>query len=141
VSAEVELAVTITATRGAIERQAQRTLLMEPGEDDLGAEAAEHLAPFMDWLAAERPELELTAATAWEPTPGAHVLVVNHYLYFSEEWELGLEWHVMIPPSDWARIYLRHRRSETQPSLAFEISSFSAGDEPQQIVAPDSVWR
>lgn len=141
VSTVEELVVTITASRGDIQRREQRTLQIEPAEDDLAVEAGAHLAPFVDWLAVERPELGIGPTTAWEATPGAHVLVVSHYLYFSEEWEVGLEWHIMIPPSDWTRIYLRHRWTETRPSLAFEISSFAAGDEPQEIAPPESVWR
>jgi hypothetical protein len=42
-------------------------------------------------------------------------------------------WHVMIPPHDWARIHLRHRFTDTQYTLAFEISSLQGGDEPQEI--------
>jgi len=52
---------------------------------------------------------------------------------------------VMIPPHDWARIYLRHRFTEVGPSYAFEISSLDAKEEPHTIDLEDafaeSVWR
>jgi hypothetical protein len=140
VTADADLPVSITASRGGIEKTETRTLKLAPGEDTLREEAATHLAPFLPVLASQ-PELGITAATTWDPTPGAWVLVVSHYLYFSTDWELGLEWHVMIPPDDWTRIYLRHRGTETAPSKAFEISSFSAGDAPKEIDPPETVWR
>ena len=54
----------------------------------------------------------------------SHILVVSHYLFFSEDWEMGLMWHIMIAPHDWSRIYLRPR-GEMAPTLAFEIPSVS----------------
>ncbi len=56
-------------------------------------------------------------------------------------WEMGLVWHVTIPPSDWTRIYLRERGKETKPSLGFEISSVEAGDPPHATDPPETVDR
>jgi hypothetical protein len=64
-----------------------------------------------------------------------------HYLFFSDEWEMHVAWHIMIPPYDWVRIDLRRRYVETAPSRAFEISSRSSGAEPIEIAPPDSMWR
>jgi hypothetical protein len=58
-----------------------------------------------------------------------------------EEWEMGVRWHVMIPPYDWAEIYLRHRHTEISPSLAFKIPSLDAQDAPEVVDPPESVWR
>lgn len=138
---EERLVVTITASRGAIERRTERVLTMAPGEDSIGSEAAILLERFTEWLAVERPELGISSDTAWEGTTGSWVLVVNHYLYFSEDWELGLDWHVMIAPDDWARIYLRERWTQTRPSVAFEIPSVSGELPPREIDPPASVWR
>ncbi len=68
-------------------------------------------------------------------------LVVSHYLFFSEDWEMHVSWHIMVAPYDWARIDLRHRFDEETPSYAFEISSVDAGSEPCPIDPPESVWR
>jgi hypothetical protein len=141
VDSDVELEVVITATRGGTEKRESRTLAMAPGDDTLRPEADQHLDPFVAWLATTRPELGIDEQTTWEATPGSWVLVVNHYLYFSEAWEVGLDWHVMIPPDDWSRIYLRRRWTETRPSLAFEISSVAGGSEPHEIAPPEDVWR
>lgn len=68
--------------------------------------------------------------------------MVSHYLFFSEEWELHIEWHIMMPPDDWARIDLRHRFDELEPSYAFEISSVNAtSSEPVPMEVPETVWR
>ena len=141
VDAETPLDVGITATRGGVEQAEVRTLTIAPGEDTLAAEARQHLDPFVRWLATERPELGIDSRTVWSGAPGAWVLVVEHYQFLSEDWELGLSWHVMIAPDDWSRVYLRHRRTEIRPSLALEIASVSSGTPPRLIAPPDTVWR
>jgi hypothetical protein len=141
VTAERAVEVVILASRGGTERRATRTLTVSPGEDTLAPEAAVLMRRFAEWLAAERPDLGIDPDTKWQGTPGGWVLVVNHYQYFSETWELGLDWHVMVPPDDWARIYLRRRWTEATPSAAFEISSVSGGSAPHEIEPPESVWR
>lgn len=141
VTGERDLAITITATRGGVTRTAGRTIPVVEGEDFEAATAAAHLARFTGWLGAHRPELGITAATAWEGTPGSWVLVVTHYVFTSEDWELDMAWHVMTPPDDWIRINLRRRWSETAPSVAFEIPS-AAGTAPPREIEPDpEVWR
>lgn len=82
---------------------------------------------FIPWLATNHPEFGITSENEWTETiVRPHIAVVMFYLFFSEDWEMGVSWHVMIPPHDWARIYLRHRFVEVQPSYAFEISSLDA---------------
>lgn len=141
VGADVELPVAITGSRRGVMRTVDRALSLSPGDDTLRPDAEQHLVPFVAWLQAHRPELGIDDQTRWEATPGSWVLIVNHYLFFSDEWELELSWHVMIPPDDWARISLRHRWTESHPSLAFEIPSVSGGLEPREIDPPDDVWR
>lgn len=93
-------------------------------------------------LAASRPELGITAQTEWKGTMVSPVwLVVSHYCFFSEEWEVHVAWHVRVAPYDRARIDLRHRFDELEPSYAFEISSVSADSEPVETEPPESVWR
>ena len=68
---------------------------------------------------------------------------MTHYLFFSDEWELGVMWHNTVPPHDWARIYLRRRYTSMRPQFAFEISSMSAQPpkEPHPITPPEQVDR
>ena len=141
VAAEESLVVTIAGRRGDVERSESRTLTLVDGENGLAEEAASRLEPFMAWLAASRPELGLTPETDLAGTPGSWVLVVNHYVYFSDAWEIDLAWHVMIAPDDWARVDLRRRWTESRPSLALEISSVTGGGEPHETAPAEDVWR
>jgi len=111
-------------------------------EDLLASEATDMRDKFIPWLE-QNYTLGITSETVWTGTivfPGIQGLF--HYLFFSEQWEMGIEWHVGTPPDSWARIYLRHRFIQTTPSYAFEISSWSERDPvPFAITPPDSVYR
>lgn len=97
---------------------------------------------FIPWLAAEHPELGIDVDTVWMPIPvRPHILEVSFYMFLSEEWELGVWWHVMIPPYDWARMYVRHGSTEPTPSFGTAISSVAAGGDPHTMAPPEEVWR
>lgn len=115
-----------------------------PGEDSLFETAAAVRDRFIPFLASQHPELGITADTVWTPTiVKPHIWIVSHYLFFSDEWEMGVEWHITIAPWDWGRIYLRHRYTEYTPSQAFEISSLSTEPPlgPHTIPPPEQVDR
>jgi hypothetical protein len=134
--------VTITGKRGGSTDKKVVSFEVAEGEDDRQEYAEELLDRFVSWLATNHPELGITDDTAWNGTMVSPVwLVVSHYLFFSEEWEAHIEWHIMIPPDDWAKIDLRHRFDELEPSYAFEISSVNATSEPVPIEPPETVWR
>ena len=106
-----------------------RTVTVLPWDDDRGEQARDILALFTTWLAENRPELGVTPETEFEGTFLApQLLVVSHYGFFSEEWEIGLAWHVMLPPDDFSEIYLRPR-SELRPAMAFRINSWQTAQE------------
>jgi hypothetical protein len=134
--------VTITGTRGTATDEKVVSFEVAEGEDDRQEYAEMLLDRFVSWLATNHPELGITVDTVWNGTMVSPVwLVVSHYLFFSEEWELHIDWHIMVPPYDWARIDLRHRFDELEPSYAFEISSVDATSEPVAIEVPETVWR
>lgn len=134
--------VTITGTRGSASDEKIASFEVAEGEDDRQEYATELLDEFVSWLATNHPELGITADTTWNGTMVSPVwLVVSHYLFFSEEWELHIEWHIMVPPYDWAKIDLRRRFDELAPSYAFEISSVDAASEPVPMEVPETVWR
>src|SRR4030042_1526014 len=134
--------VTITGTRGSVTDEKVASFEVAEGEDDRQEYATKLLDKFVSWLATNPPELGITVNTGVNGTMVSPVwLVVSHYLFFSEEWELHLEWHLMVPPYDWAKIDLRHRFDELAPSYAFEISSVDASSEPVAIEVPETVWR
>lgn len=153
-SANFNLNVTITGERGGLTNSSSSIIQVrvayidgrDGDEDPLAVYAAEIQSKFIPWLAASHPEFGITNETEWTGINiRPHFMVVMYYLFLSDEWEMGLTWHVMISPHDWARIYLRHRYTEMNPSYAFEISSLEANEEPHAISLEDafaeSVWR
>jgi len=137
--------VTIRAERGGESREIDVPITLTSDEEDsLGPAAAEMRDRFIPWLAENQPDLGIDETTVWEGTVvKPHWLVVSHYLFFSDEWEMHVYWHIMIAPYDWARIELRRRFEETLPSSAFEIPSVSA-PEPTQVnqIEPEGIlWR
>ena len=139
------LTVTIMGERGELEQTKTVSITVgEPLPDPGGLVqyATEIRDRFIPWLAANHPEFGITSETEWIPTVVCpHIVVVMYYLFFSEDWEMGVRWHVTIPPYDWAEIYLRHRTTEIHPSYGFRISSVTAQEEPQAVDPELSVWR
>jgi len=134
--------LTVRGERGGLDLTEAVTFGVAEGEDARGPEATALRDRFVAWLAVNHPELGITEQTEWTGTIVSPIwLVVSHYLFFSDDWEMHVSWHVMIAPYDWAKIDLRHRFTEARPSYAFEISSVSADEEPHAIDPPESVWR
>lgn len=134
--------VTITGNRGDLADEQTVSFEVIEGEDDRGEYAIELRDKFVTWLELNHPELGINTDTEWTGTMvSPQWLIVSHYLFFSDEWEMHVEWHIMIPPYDWAKIDLRHRFDEWKPSYAFEISSLDANEEPISIEVPETVWR
>lgn len=147
-SSSVGQALTVTFTGTFTGQQGEQTDVKKvvfeviEGEDDRKDYAEELQARFIAYLEAEHPELGITRQTQWaKTTVSPQWLVVSHYLFFSDEWEMHLEWHIMIAPSDWARIDLRRRYVEQKPSAAFEISSVAGKSTPVTMAVPDEIWR
>ena len=134
--------LTITGTGADVTVTASASFDVVEGVDDRAADAERIRDLFIPWLAENRPELEITAATPWAGTiVSPQWLVVSHYLFLTAEWEMHVEWHIMVAPDDWARIDLRRRFEEVAPSRAFEISSVTEGGEPHEIDPPEQIWR
>ncbi len=134
--------VTVIAERGNVKHTKNVNFTVVPGNDLLGEYAAELRDRFIPWLAAYFPDLGITNETQWLGTiVSPRWLVVSHYLFYSNDWEIHVYWHIMIPPYDWVRIDLRHRFTEDTPSLTFEIPSLNATAPPSPITPPETIWR
>jgi len=133
--------VAITATRGAVVRTIERSLPVFPMIDERAADAQPYFDRWMAWLVAEHPELGITATTAWQPEFVSTLLVVSHYAWWSQDWEVAVLWHNMIAPYDWTEIQMRHRWTESAPSLAFRIDSVSGDTAPHAVEPPEVVVR
>jgi len=142
-----ELTVTVTGQRSGEQATATKTLTVEEGDitefSSLEPTAEEMRDLFIPWLETNHPALGITSETEWTGlVVSPYILVVSHYLFFSDEWEMHVYWHVMIPPYDWAKIDLRHRFTETTYSYSFEISSRSdPAEDPHAIELPEDLWR
>lgn len=118
------LELTVTAERDGAQVSADRLLEVIEWPDELAPLATELRDRFVAFLEANRPELGITSETEWEGTiTKPQILVVMHYLFFSEEWEMGITWHVTVAEHAWSRMYLR-ARDELQPSVGLEIPSY-----------------
>ena len=140
----LKVEVSIAGRRAAVQESATISLNVLPGEDLVEEYATEMRDLFIPYLASEHPESGITADTVWTPTiVKPHILVVTHYLFFSDEWEMSVMWHVMIEPYNWATIYLRPRHTSTTPEYAFEISSVTAEPPiaPVAVDVPDEIDR
>ena len=139
-SANKILTITINGDRSGFKQTETVDINVIDWEDNLGELATEMRDKFVPWLATHHPELGITSETEWIGTivnPG--ILVVMHYMFYSEDWEMYVTWHVTIQPHDWTKIYLRPRFTETKSTIAFEISSVQGGEEPHSIETPDCV--
>jgi hypothetical protein len=143
---ESAMTITIDLVQGDQSYSWSRTVNVLPWEDDRGEQAEEILSLFTGWLAENRPELGVTPETELDGTLLApELLVVSHYGFFGEEWELGLSWHVMLPPDDFSELYLRPR-SELGPTMAFRIDSWQTAletgvAEVKEVAPPAEVVR
>lgn len=138
---ETTAMVDITATRGDVTETVTRSLPVFPMEDERGQDAQRYFDMWVDWLAANRPDLGITAETEWEPEFVSTLLVVSHYAYFSDEWEMTVAWHNMIPPNDWTEVHLRERFVEARPSVALRMDSVDGMTEPREVEPPAVVVR
>lgn len=143
---EVPITIAVTATRGATEQRHEVSTVVVPWEDTIADTAGEILAVFTRWLADQEPDLGITPDTPFEGTVVAPMLlVVTHYAFFGDDWELGLSWHIMVAPDDWSEVYLRPRDA-LSPTRAFRLTSWSTAlgggaFEIREVAPPTEVVR
>lgn len=81
-------------------------------------DALQRLAGFMEWVKKEYPELGNISSDEWSSyLTYPQIWIVEHWTFLSEEWEIRLCYHVMIPPNDWSYFRLR-KRGDYDPMLA-----------------------
>lgn len=132
----------IAGKRGEYRDSTEVMLYVLPGSDGLYEYATQVRDSFIRRLADDYPELGIDNTIEWTPTiVRPRILVVSHYLFFSDEWEMWVDWHNTIHPYDWTRSYLRRRGVEMAPSYAFEIASQTEWGDAYAITPPASVTR
>lgn len=124
VETDTAIEVTVAAESAGGTDSVTKSVDVVPWEDDRGDQAREVLGLFLPWLADEHPEFGLTPDTEFDGTMTAPLLlIVSHYGFYSPAWEVGVSWHIMVPPDDFAELYLRPR-GELNPTHAFRIESW-----------------
>lgn len=124
VTEDIPVSVTVTGRRDGVARTVTVSATATPGFDDLEPTALDIADVFLDELAGTVPALPADRSGLTEGTPVAGLLVVSHYSWFTEDVEIGLSWHIMVAPDDWAELYVRPR-DELAPTRAFRLSSWS----------------
>lgn len=142
---ETPMTITVSGESSGVRRTLSANATAIPGVDDLESTAAEIAAVFLDELAGSAPGVPAGVSELVNGTPVAGLLVVTHYAWFTDAAEIGLAWHVMVAPDDWAELYVRPR-GELRPTAAYRLSSWStalAGGEVTivEIPAPAEVTR
>jgi len=110
-------------------------LQVERYRDQLADAAKEKFQPFVTYLAANHPEFgidENTAPEGWVSAP--NILVVMWYSFLSEESEVLVQWHVMIPPYDWTHVYVRARGA---PECVWAGEVSTTGAPVTEVALPD----
>ena len=135
-TAEKIATLEVTITHGGadpVDWVETRSIIVYPETDQRAPTAEQYVDFWIDWLALERPELGIDETTEWESTFVSMLLIVSKYAYWSDEWEMVVAWHEMIPPDDFTEVYLRRRDSEEMYRLVFRQDSFSGGSAVHQI--------
>ena len=64
----------------------------------------------IDWLETNHPEFgSFSTANSYAYITYLAHLIVEHWTFLYDEWEMRICFHVMIPPYDWSMIWLRPR--------------------------------
>jgi hypothetical protein len=125
VTDEELLTVTVTGRRGSVEEQLTITTPVVPFTDELEATALDIAEVFLTGLTDGTVALPEDRNGLTGGTPVAsQLLVVSHYAWFTDELEVGLSWHIMVAPDDWAELYVRPR-DQARPAAAYRLSSWS----------------
>jgi len=97
---------------------------------------------FVSYLSSNRSSFGVNESTVWEGFDNApQILIVEHYLFRSEFWELELSKHVTIAPHDWVKVYIRPR-NQIGPIWSGIIESWSTGNHSvSEIEPPSYIYR
>ena len=101
-----------------------RERLAVEGVDDLADTAKQIASIFLGRVHEQLPSLPSDATGLVNGTPVAGLLIVMHYAWFTQQYEIGVAWHIMVAPNDFAEMYIRPRGAPA-PTHTFRINSWS----------------
>jgi hypothetical protein len=126
------ITVTVTGQRAGLTSSVTRVYDVYDGMDWNGSlnETAQEMRDFfVSWLIAHQPELGITAATRWTYYPITCIGPQRHtyqYLFFSDQWEMAIDYFFVATPYDPLTVALRRRFTSDTYSDAFQIPSWTS---------------
>jgi hypothetical protein len=124
VSEDAPFTVTVEVGEGEETQTLTVDATAVPGADDVAETARDIASVFLGRLTGSVPGLPVDTSGLVGGTPVAGLLVVTHYAWFTEELEIGLAWHIMVAPDDFAELYIRPRDQQV-PTHTYRINSWS----------------
>ncbi len=96
---------------------------------------------FLNYIEANTSFTNINSSTNWNFCGTVPILIVEHYLFKSEFWEMEISRHVMIQPHDWIQVYLRPR-NQANPAVCLKVDSWG-GDNSSiyEIEPPSEIFR
>jgi probable HAF family extracellular repeat protein len=65
---------------------------------------------FLPWLEQNHPEVgDLSVEDWWIYQTYTHILIVEHWTFLSDNWEVRLQIHATVPPHNWTKLWIRPR--------------------------------
>ncbi len=97
---------------------------------------------FISYLSSNASSIGINESIIWDGFDNApQILIVEHYLFRSEFWELELSRHVTTAPYDWVKVYIRPR-NQISPIWSGIIESWISGNHNvSEIEPPSSIYR
>ena len=138
-----EIEVKLRAGSGMIKYRIASTTIqvMNWTSQILSEDILNMLDMFMNYIEANTTFTNINSSTDWEFLGTVPILIVEHYLFRSEFWEMELSRHVMIPPYDWVQIYIRPRNANV-PIWSSKIDSWSLDNTSiYELEPPEAIYR
>lgn len=139
---DATIEVNLTVTKNEISESSTAFVTVVNWTIPVTGEIFEMQEQFVQFLGENYPSFNINESTIWDAFGNAPmILVVSHYLFKSDCWEMELSRHVMIVPHDWVKIYLRPRNS-TQPFWSGIINSWNSGNHTIEVIdPPEEIFR
>jgi hypothetical protein len=137
----IEVTLTITGSEIGVTRNSAYIKIVD-WTSTVTAEIIEIRDRFVEYLEENCTTFQINESTSWDAFGNAPmILIVEHYLFKSEYWEMEISRHVTIQPHDWVKIYLRPRRS-LAPIWSGIIKSWGSGNHTiDEIEPPEEIFR
>ena len=139
---EKTIEVTVIATKNKVSTSNSAYVKVVNWTMSIDAEIYDMQNRFVLYLEENCTAYNINTSISWEAYGSAPmILIVGHYLFKSEFWEMELSRHFTMEPYDWVKIYLRSRNS-IKPIWSGMINSWLSGNYTIEIIdPPEEIYR